>query len=418
MAGSRLTFKDFLSYKKMEIQTMKILSRGAKYRQMCGLLCLFILPFSIALAQNEGLLVGAERPGAYLPLLYGKKVGVVANQTSLVKQQHLVDYLLENDVNVTQVFAPEHGFRGEASAGEAIKNGRDSKTGLPIISLYGKQKKPSAAHLANLDVLVFDIQDVGARFYTYISTLSYVMEAAAENGKKVVVLDRPNPNGHYVDGPILEPGFESFVGLHPVPIVHGLTVGEYAKMVNGQGWLKNGITCNLEVITCQNYQHNQPYALPVKPSPNLPNFNAVTLYPSLCLFEGTPVSVGRGTDYPFQQIGAPWFTDSNVVFTPSSRPGAKYPPYEGQECYGYRLNQFAEYYLRNAGELYLFWLVEAYKMAPQPEKFFTPFFNKLAGNAKLQAQIKAGLSPEEIRTSWQPGLEAYKKMRRPYLLYP
>ncbi len=397
---------------------MKILSERAKYRHLYGLLAVMFLAFTGLNAQTETLQVGAERPGAYLPLLYGKKVGVVANQTSRVDNQHLVDYLLANKVQVQKVFAPEHGFRGQASAGEKIKDGKDPATGLPVVSLYGSSKKPSPAMLADVDVLVFDIQDVGARFYTYISTLTYVMEAAAENHKKVVVLDRPNPNGHYVDGPVLEPGFESFVGLHPVPMVHGMTVGEYAKMVNGEGWLANKVSCDLEVITCQNYQHNMRYELPVKPSPNLPNFDAITLYPSLCLFEGTPVSVGRGTDYPFQQIGAPWFTDSNVVFTPQSGPGAKYPPFEGQKCFGYRLNQFAEFYLRNAGEIYLFWLIEAYKMAPDQEAFFTPFFNKLAGNATLQAQIKEGLSPEDIRKSWEPRLTAYKQMRRKYLLYP
>jgi uncharacterized protein YbbC (DUF1343 family) len=397
---------------------MKILSIAAKYRQTLGLILLITASIFSQIVNAQTPKVAAERPGAYLPLLYAKKVAVVANQTSVVGQQHLVDFLLANDVEITKIFAPEHGFRGEASAGETIKNGRDEKTNLPVISLYGANKKPTAQQLVGVELIIFDIQDVGARFYTYISTLSYVMEAAAENKIKVVVLDRPNPNGHYVDGPILEKGFESFVGMHPVPIVHGLTVGEYAKMVNGEGWLKNSLRCNLEVVTCQNYTHKTEYHLPIKPSPNLPNHYAVTLYPTLCLFEGTNVSVGRGTDAPFQQIGAPYFSDSSVAFTPKDRPGAMNPKYEGQLCLGYNLNQFAEYYLYQAGELYLFWIIEAYKMAPDKDDFFNSFFNKLAGNATLQQQIKAGLSPEEIRLTWATGLADYIQMRQKYLLYP
>ena len=295
--------------------------------------------------KSDQIVMGAELGGAYLPILHDHAVAVVANQTSRVGDMHLVDFLIDRYVNVRKVFAPEHGFRGDAGAGEKVSSGKDSRTGLPIISLYGANKKPTAEQLADVGVVVFDIQDVGARFYTYISTMTYVMEACAEQGKKMLVLDRPNPNGHYVDGPVLESGFESFVGLHPVPVVHGMTIGEYALMVNGEGWLKDGIKCNLEVVKCSGWDHNTPYELPVKPSPNLPNDMAIALYPSLCFFEGTKVSVGRGTELPFQQIGAPWFTEGSVSFTPRSMPSAKYPKHEGQECRGFDLREFARHYL-------------------------------------------------------------------------
>ncbi len=352
-----------------------------------------------------------------MPLLYGKNVAVIANQTSMVKDQHLVDFLLENDVKIVQVFAPEHGFRGTASAGEKITSGTDEKTGLPIVSLYGNNKKPTAAQLADVDVLVFDIQDVGARFYTYISTMSYAMEAAAENDKKFIVLDRPNPNGYYVDGPVLKPEFQSFVGLHPVPVVHGMTVGEYAKMVNGEGWLARGIKCDLEVVKCSGWDHQTEYVLPVKPSPNLPNRWAVALYPSLCFFEGTTVSVGRGTDQPFQQVGAPWFTEGEHYFTPTPNEGAKHPKYEGEKCRGFLLDDFAEYYLVGFGELYLFWLTESYAMAPEKANFFNAFFDKLAGTDVLRKAVVAGENPLEIKEMWSGEVEEFKKVRRKYLLY-
>lgn len=397
---------------------MKIASKRAKYRQLLVLLLALPMFLNAQSDLSKEITVAAERPGAYLPLLHGKRVGVVANQTSMVGSQHLVDFLLSNQINLKKVFAPEHGFRGEASAGETIKDGKDSKTGLPVISLYGNNKKPTAQQIADVDVLLFDVQDVGVRFYTYISTLSYVMEAAAENNKKVVVLDRPNPNGYYVDGPVLEPKYSSFVGLHPVPIVHGMTVGEYAKMVNGEGWLSKGLKCDLEVVKCSNYDRSREYDLPVKPSPNLPNELAVALYPSLALFEGTNVSIGRGTDLPFQQVGAPWFTDSNTHFTPQDRPGAMNPPYEGEKCLGFNLQEFARYYLRGFGELYLFWLQQAYQMAPNKEAFFNNYFNLLAGNSTLQEQIKSGASLADIHQSWEPELAKYKVMRQKYLLYP
>ncbi len=403
--------------KNSKLKYMIGISAVAKYRQLTLALLLLPLVVGAQLKEAENLLTGAERPGAYLPLLYKKRVAVVANQTSMVKGQHLVDFLLENKVNVLKVFAPEHGFRGDASAGEAVKSSTDKKTGLPIISLYGNNKKPSAEQLSDIDIVVFDIQDVGARFYTYISTLTYVMEVCAENSKKLVVLDRPNPHGYYVDGPVLKPGFESFVGLHPVPVVHGMTVGEYARMVNGEGWLKNGKKCALDIVKCIGWDHNMAYSLPVKPSPNLPNKWAVSLYPSLCFFEGTNVSVGRGTDKPFERIGAPYFTESSDTFIPVSKPGAVNPPYKGKTCYGFDLTNFAMYYVHGLGELYLLWLIESYKMAPDKGQFFNSFFDKLAGTDQLRKDIIAGKSSEEIKASWEYELIAYKQMRLKYLLY-
>lgn len=396
---------------------MTLLGAVAKYRQLMWVaLLLPILSFS-QIKYADSAVMAADRPGSYLPLLYGKSVGVVANQTSITKDGHLVDYLIANKVAVRKVFAPEHGFRGTASAGEVIKDGKDVKTGLPIVSLYGSNKKPTAEQLADVDVVVFDIQDVGARFYTYISTLTYVMEACAENGKKVIVLDRPNPNGYYVDGPVLKDGFESFVGMHHIPVVHGMTIGEYAKMVNGEKWLKDGMQCQLDVVTCENWDHSMTYSLPVKPSPNLPNDDAIILYPSLCFFEGTTVSVGRGTDKPFQQFGAPYFKETQYSFTPQSNEGAKYPKYEGEQCNGFVLNDFAQFYLNGLGELYLHWLVEAYNMAPDKDKFFNSFFEKLAGTDQLRKDIIAGKTAEQIRESWQEEVSEFKRLRRKYLLY-
>lgn len=396
---------------------MTLLGAVAKYRQLMWVaLLLPILSFS-QIKYADSAVMAADRPGSYLPLLYGKSVGVVANQTSITKDGHLVDYLVANKVAVRKVFAPEHGFRGTASAGEVIKDGKDVKTGLPIVSLYGSNKKPTAEQLADVDVVVFDIQDVGARFYTYISTLTYVMEACAENGKKVIVLDRPNPNGYYVDGPVLKDGFESFVGMHHIPVVHGMTIGEYAKMVNGEKWLKDGVQCQLDVVTCENWDHSMTYSLPVKPSPNLPNDDAIILYPSLCFFEGTTVSVGRGTDKPFQQFGAPYFKEAQYSFTPQSNEGAKFPKYEGEQCNGFVLNDFAQFYLNGLGELYLHWLVEAYNMAPEKDKFFNSFFEKLAGTDQLRKDIIAGKTAEQIRESWKEEVSEFKRLRRKYLLY-
>ena len=342
--------------------------------------------------------------------LENKKVGVVGNQTSMIANTHLVDSLLSLGIDVVKVFSPEHGFRGKADAGAIIEDGIDSKTGIPIISLYGNNKKPTKEQLKGIDILVFDIQDVGVRFYTYISTLHYVMEAAAENNIKVIVLDRPNPNGHYVDGPILDTNFKSFVGMHPIPIVHGMTIGEYAKMINGENWITT--RCELIVIEMENYTYNTNYDLPIKPSPNLPNARAVNLYPSLCLFEGTNISIGRGTNYPFQHFGAPYLK-SNYSFMPKSGEGSKYPKHEDIVCFGTDL-RFQEDYLT---ALNLNWIIETYKQCSEKEEFFNNFFDKLAGTDKLKKQIIAGKTAKEIKASWEEGLSSFKKLRENYLIY-
>jgi uncharacterized protein YbbC (DUF1343 family) len=364
-------------------------------------------------------IVGAAQTEAYFPSLQDKNVAIVANHTSLVDRVHLVDTLLRSGMNVVKVFSPEHGFRGKADAGQKVENKIDLVTGLPIISLYGKSKKPADEDLAGIDMVVFDIQDVGARFYTYISTMSYMMEACAENGIPMLVLDRPNPNGFYVDGPILENEYQSFVGLHPVPIVHGMTVGEYAQMVNGEFWLSDSLQCKLSVIPVKNYSHSDFYELPVKPSPNLPNKYAVYLYPSLCLFEGTVVSVGRGTDYPFQIIGHPDYVLGSYIFTPRSMPGAATnPKHEGIYCNGQNLIPYAREMKKNPKQIQLSWLLGYYDFLKDKGDFFTSYFDKLAGTDQLRKQIEAGTSEEQIRKSWQTGLDDYKKMRKAYLLYP
>ena len=378
----------------------------AKIKQI---ICISLVLFTFSIkAQN--IVLGAERTDTYLPLLKNKKVGVVGNQTSMIANTHLVDSLLSLGIDVVKVFSPEHGFRGKADAGAIIEDGIDSKTGIPIISLYGKNKKPKDEQLQGIDILVFDIQDVGVRFYTYISTLHYVMEAAAESNIKVIVLDRPNPNGHYVDGPILDTAFQSFVGMHPIPIAHGMTIGEYAKMINGENWIAT--KCELIVIEMENYTHNTNYDLPIKPSPNLPNARAVNLYPSLCLFEGTTISIGRGTDYPFQHFGAPYLK-SNYSFIPKSGAGSKYPKHEDIMCFGTDL-RFQDNYLTTIN---LNWIIEAYKQCPEKEEFFNNFFDKLAGTDKLRKQIIAGKTAKEIKATWQEGLTSFKKQRRNYLIY-
>ncbi len=365
------------------------------------------------------LLVGAQQTETYLPILKNKTVGILANQTSVIFKEdgytHLVDSLLSLNVAVKKVFAPEHGFRGIADAGEYVKDGVDSGSGVPIVSLYGANKKPDAKTLNGLDVVIFDVQDVGARFYTFLSTLHYIMETCAELGITVLVLDRPNPNGHYVDGPILDLNNSSFVGMHPVPIVHGMTVGEYAKMINGEGWLSEGVQCTLKVIPVENYTHQTVYNLPINPSPNLPNAAAINLYPSLCLFEGTNVSVGRGTELQFQVFGSPFLegSDYNFEFIPTPNVGAKYPKHDAKICKGLNLKEHP-----NLSHLELKWLLEAYQNTENKSEFFNPFFTKLSGVKLLQNQIEAGLSADEIRESWKPDLERYKLLRTPYLLYP
>ncbi|TXK36768.1 DUF1343 domain-containing protein [Pontibacter qinzhouensis] len=367
--------------------------------------------------QPKPLQTGAEQTDHYLEQLEGKRVGLVVNQTSVIGKTHLVDSLLSHGILITTIFAPEHGFRGEADAGAHIKDAKDTKTGLPIISLYGNNKKPLPNQLQNVDVVVFDIQDVGVRFYTYISTMHYVMEACAENNKQLLILDRPNPNGHYIDGPVLELKKEtaSFVGMHPIPLVHGLTVGELANMINGEKWLAGQQKCQLTVIPLANYNHKMPYQLPVRPSPNLPNAQAIWLYPSLGLFEGTNVSVGRGTATPFQVIGSPFYKKKTFSFTPKSMPGAQDPPHKGQICYGLDLTS-----TKQGQGFTLAYLLEMYQNSSNQDKFFlsTNFINKLAGTTTLQEQVKAGKTEAEIRASWQPALSQYKEMRKRYLLYP
>jgi uncharacterized protein YbbC (DUF1343 family) len=361
---------------------------------------------------------GAEQDGKYLPLLQGKKVAVVGNQTSMVGNTHLVDHLLKNKINVVKVFAPEHGFRGEAGPGDKVQSGKDLRTGLPVISLYGSRRKPTSADLAGVEIVVFDIQDVGVRFYTYISTLHYVLEACADEEIPVMVLDRPNPNGFYIDGPVLETPYLSFVGIAPIPVVHGLTVGEYAKMAVGEKWIKTVKDCKLEVIPVENYTHSMLYELPVAPSPNLKNMESVYLYPTLCFFEGAKVSVGRGTDLPFQVMGFPGYSKGEIKFTPREIPGViKDPPYEDEICEGKDLRGNVKD-IMSEKRIRLEWIIEMYRAYPDTSKFFNSFFDKLAGTDKLRRQITQGLSAESIRATWKKELDHYRKLRERYLIYP
>jgi uncharacterized protein YbbC (DUF1343 family) len=377
------------------------------------------------------IILGADQVEEYLPLLKNKKIGIVANQTSILYLNnegqnengiqkkidlriHLVDYLYNQKINIQRVFAPEHGFRGKADAGELVNDGVDTKTGLAIISLYGKNKKPSSQQLEGIEMMVFDIQDVGARFYTYISTLHYTMEACAEANIPLLILDRPNPNGHYIDGPILEKQHKSFVGMHPVPVVHGMTIGEYAQMINGEGWLENALKCDLTIIKLKNYTHQTEYSLPIKPSPNLPNDAAINLYPSLCFFEGTPLSAGRGTEMQFQIFGDPNLPVKfyPFTFTPQANEGAKYPKFKNELCQGIDLRGN-----KKLSKLNLEWLIKAYTSTGKKKEFFNPFFTKLAGTTQLQEQIEKGYTYREIRKTWLVGLEDYEIRRAKYLLY-
>jgi len=364
------------------------------------------------------IIMGAEQMNRYLPMLKGKKVAVVVNQSSLVYGEHLVDVLLRKKVKIVKIFAPEHGFRGNGDAGEHLKNKKDRATGLPIISLYGKHKKPTKSDLHNVDIIIFDIQDVGVRFYTYLSTLHYVMEAAAQNHTPIIVLDRPNPNINRIDGEILNFNYKSFVGMHPVPILYGMTIGEYALMINGEGWLKGNLKANLRVIPLEHYTHHTFYYLPVKPSPNLPNELAIYLYPSLALFEGTVFSVGRGTDKQFQIYGNPYYKNRAFSFTPYPMEGAKHPKYEGIKCYGVDLR--SEYINLDSG-INLNYIIDAYNNYHNKNKknFFLKnrFFDKLAGSNKLRRQIEAGMSPKEIKQSWEKELNEFKQIRKNYLIY-
>lgn len=398
----------------------------------------FVILFtSISFVSNgQSIQTGAEQTNLYLPLLKDKKVGILTNQTGIIIKEErsessyqsgcvnetrvtiaettysIVDYLIENKINIQKIYAPEHGFRGTADAGELIKDGKDTKTGLPIISLYGNNKKPTKEQLAGIDVMLFDLQDVGARFYTYISSLHYLMEACAENNIPLIVLDRPNPKGATVDGPVLELKHKSFVGMHPVPVLHGMTIGEYAQMINGEKWLQNGVQAKLTIIPVKNYNKSRSYSLPVKPSPNLPNDLSINLYTSLCFFEGTNVSVGRGTEKQFQIYGSPFLKNMDFTFTPQPNEGAKNPMHNGKKCYGEDLSnkEFID-------GLSLEWLLKAYQNTSDKSKFFNNFFVKLAGTQKLRQQIEQGWSEEKIRKSWQKDLETFKHTREKYLLY-
>lgn len=361
--------------------------------------------------------IGGNETKNYIEDLINLKVGLVGNHTSLIKRKngkhiHIVDSLISLKIEIKRIFSPEHGFRGEADAGELINNNIDSKTGIQIISLYGKNKKPTIKQLNGIDVLVFDIQDVGARFYTYISTLHYVMEAAAENDIKLIVLDRPNPNGHYVDGPVRELDLKSFIGMHPVPIVHGMTIGEYALMINNEGWLANKVKCDLKVIQMKSYNRYVSYKLPVKPSPNLPNQKSINLYPSLCLFEGTNISIGRGTNLQFQIIGNPNWKNYNFNFTPKSMAGAKYPKHINSKCFGLDLRNHEK-----LNEINLKWLILAYNNSENKTSFFLESFDKLAGTYDLKKQIIDGRNEKQIKKSWKGDLKKFNTIRGKYLLY-
>jgi uncharacterized protein YbbC (DUF1343 family) len=368
---------------------------------------------SIRPNQSINFKTGADNSENYLPLLKDKKVGVVSNQTGILSNKiHLVDFLVSNAIQVQKIFAPEHGFRGTADAGELIIDGKDTKTGLPIISLYGANKKPTPEQLEGIDILIFDIQDVGARFYTYISSLHYIMEACAENNIPLLVLDRPNPNGFIIDGPILEKEFSSFVGMHPVPVLYGMTIGEYAQMINGEKWLKEEVQCNLQVIPCVDYDRNASYHITERPSPNLPNDQAINLYASLCFFEGTNVSVGRGTDKQFQIYGSPYLPQSGFSFIPEPNFGAKEPIYKGVSCFGEDLTT-----IEPVSQIELKWLIRAFNTTEDKTAFFNPFFTKLAGTQTLRLQIEEGISERKIKKSWKPGLDQFKEIRKKYLLY-
>jgi uncharacterized protein YbbC (DUF1343 family) len=378
-------------------------------------LSIFLLGFTACEAQKTKakVIVGAEQLNELLPLLNNQRIGLVVNNTSLVNKTHLADTLVKLGVPVKKIFGPEHGFRGDAADGEHVNDAIDAKTGVPVVSLYGKNYKATPEQVKDLDVLIFDIQDVGARFYTYISTMHYLMETCSENNKKLIILDRPNPNGSYVDGPMRQDELKSFVGMHPIPITHGMTIGELAQMINGEGWLEGGKKCDLKVIKIKNWKYDDDYSLPVRPSPNLPNDQAVRLYPSICLFEGTVISLGRGTPTPFQILGNPELKDMPFTFTPVPIKGYSIdPPLKNQLCYGMDLRSVTP-----ARKVDLKYLLMFYQQYPDKEKFFIAYFDKLAGTTQLKQQIKDGLTEDQIRESWKPGLDAFNSKREKYLLY-
>ena len=387
----------------------RIINRIRQYGLVLFLFCITSQVFA-----SPQIHPGAENMESYLSLIKGKRVGLLVNQTSIVKNIHLVDTLNKLGVNIVCILSPEHGFRGDVDAGSVVEDDTDSKTGIPVISLYGASKKPSDEIMQQLDIVIFDLQDVGVRFYTYLSTLHYLLEAAAENDTEVIILDRPNPNGFYVDGPILEPKHRSFVGIYPIPVVHGMTLGELAQMARGEGWVDS--TGKVTIIPCSNYTHDSLYQLPVKTSPNLPDMTSVYLYPSLCFFEGTPVSVGRGTRFPFKVYGHPEMKGHSFTFTPRAMPGAQNPPQKNCTCFGTYLGKISEEDLLS-GEVTFKYIIDAYKDFNNTSQFFTPYFEKLTGVDYVRQMIQEGKTAEEIRSYWLPDIERFKKMREKYLLY-
>jgi len=385
-----------------------------RFRKSIVLLLLLIFSRS----QATECLTGAAQVDKYISLLQGKRVGLTANHTSLVGDEHLVDVLLAQDIKIACIYSPEHGFRGTADAGAHIASDKDPITGIPIVSLYGRNKKPTAEHLRNIDIMIFDMQDVGLRFFTYLSTLHYLMEACAEQDIPLLILDRPNPNGFYVDGPVLEPQHRSFVGMHPIPVVHGMTLGELAQMINGEQWLNNGIQCEITVIPCKHYTRQTLYRLPIRPSPNLPNMQAVYLYASLCFFEGTAISLGRGTEFPFQVFGHPDYKGIySFTFTPKSVQGASNPPLKDKLCYGVDLRNYPESKLTSNPHIRLEWLLDAYNNFKNKGQFFTTFFATLWGTTRIQKMIEQGANEQQIRDSWQADVEQFLILRKKYLLY-
>jgi uncharacterized protein YbbC (DUF1343 family) len=379
------------------------------------------------LTAKQDIITGAEQTELYLPLLKGKRVGVLANPTTIIKQRHLVDSLQSIGINIVKVFGPEHGFRGNASNGAIVRDEVDQATGIPIISLYGAKRKPSKQDLADIDIMIFDIQDVGCRFYTYINILRDVMESCAENNKLLLILDRPNPNGYLVDGPILDMKYKSGIGQFPIPIAHGMTIGEFAKMINGEGWITNKQKCEIKVIPVKNYNHDLEYVLPVKPSPNLNTQQSILLYPTTCLFEGTRLNHGRGTQFPFTILGSPLYKGKySFTYTPVSIPGmSESPLYKDELCYGLDLRKYDTRQLRKAKRINIQWVIDLYRAYPEKDKFFDRTMSNqignidfLAGVAEFKEQVKAGKTVSQIQESWEPGLKAYKKMRLKYLLYP
>lgn len=380
------------------------------------LIVVFVL-LACRVAGSDRVVVGAERTDRYLPLIEGKRVGILTNHTGRIGRTHIVDSLYALGVDLKMVFAPEHGFRGDADAGEHVSDGRDARTGIPIVSVYGANKCPPAEYMKQLDVVLFDIQDVGLRYYTYLSSMHYMMQACADNDVRMIVLDRPNPNGFYVDGPVLDPKYRSFVGMHPIPVVHGMTLGELAGMINGEGWLDDAAVCSLAVIPCLNYTHRTRYVLPEKPSPNLPNMRAVYLYSSLCFFEGTPVSLGRGTDFPFQAYGHPDLKRTSFRFTPHSNAGAKNPPLKDRLCYGVDLRSVPSDEQVWREGVNLAYVIDCYRQLNLGEKFFTPMFEKLIGVDYVRRMIVEGADAGQIEARWREDVERFKQSRKPYLLY-